>query len=50
VANKDVPSALQTPVAIFKDNVKDVIADGFWTKDQICTADFAAACTAAGIS
>ena len=50
VANKDVPSALQTPAAIFKDNVKDVIADGFWTKDQICTADFAAACTAAGIS
>ncbi len=50
VLNKDVPSALETPVAIFKDNVKDVIADGFWTKDQICTADFAAACTAAGIS
>ena len=36
--------------AIFKDNVKDVIADGFWTKAQICTADYAAACTAAGIS
>jgi len=27
-----------------------VIADGFWTKTDICTADFAAACTAAGIS
>jgi D-xylose transport system substrate-binding protein len=50
VSNKDVPSALETPQSIFKNNVKDVIADGFWTKDQICTADFAAACTAAGIS
>ena len=38
------------PVAITKANVKDVIADGFVTKDQICTADFAKACTAAGIS
>jgi len=50
VANTDVKSALETPAAIYKDNVKDVIADGFWTKDQICTPDFAAACTAAGIS
>jgi D-xylose transport system substrate-binding protein len=50
VLNKDVPSALETPQAIFKDSVKDVIADGFWTKDQVCTPDFAAACTAAGIS
>jgi D-xylose transport system substrate-binding protein len=50
VLNKDVPSALETPQAIYKDNVKDVIADGFWTKDDICTPQFAAACTAAGIS
>jgi D-xylose transport system substrate-binding protein len=48
--NKDVPSALQTPQAIFKETVKDVIADGFWKKDDICTAQYAAACTAAGIS
>jgi len=27
-----------------------VIADGFWTKADICTAAYAAACTAAGIS
>jgi D-xylose transport system substrate-binding protein len=50
VLNKDVPSALQTPVSIFKDNVKDVIADGFWKKSDICTPALAAACTAAGIS
>jgi D-xylose transport system substrate-binding protein len=50
VLKKDVPSALQTPVAIYKDTVKDVIADGFQTKADVCTAAFAAACTAAGIS
>jgi D-xylose transport system substrate-binding protein len=46
----DVPSILLTPVAVTKDNVKTtVIADGFWTAAQVCTTDYAAACTAAGI-
>ena len=46
----DVPSILLTPVALTKANVKDtVIADKFWTLADICTADFVAACTAAGI-
>jgi D-xylose transport system substrate-binding protein len=49
VLNKDVPSALQTPVSITKANVKDVIADGFVTKDAVCTTDFAKACAAAGL-
>jgi D-xylose transport system substrate-binding protein len=49
-SGKDVPSVLLDPQAITKDNVKDVIADGFVTKDAVCTADFAKACTAAGIS
>ena len=48
--NKDVPSVLETPQAIFKDNVKDVIDDGFWTVEDICTAQFKAACAEAGIS
>jgi len=48
---KDIPSVLLTPVAVTKANIKDtVVADGFWTKADICTADFATACTAAGIS
>ena len=48
--NIDVPSILLTPVAVTKDNVKDtVVKDAFWTKADICTADFAAACTAAGL-
>ncbi|MEJ2262839.1 MAG: sugar ABC transporter substrate-binding protein [Anaerolineales bacterium] len=46
----DVPSVLLTPVAVTKDNIKDtVVKDGFWTVDQICTADYASACAAAGL-
>jgi D-xylose transport system substrate-binding protein len=48
--NRDVPSVLETPVAIYKDNVKDVVADGYVTKDDLCGGDYAAKCTAAGIS
>jgi D-xylose transport system substrate-binding protein len=48
---KDVPSVLLTPVEVTKDNVKDtVIKDGFWTVDQICTGQYAKACTSAGLS
>jgi D-xylose transport system substrate-binding protein len=49
-SGKDVPSVLLTPQSITKANVKDPITDGFVTKDAICTAAYAAACTAAGIS
>jgi D-xylose transport system substrate-binding protein len=49
VLNKDVPSSLQTPVSIFKDNVKDVIDDGYVTVAELCTGDFAAKCATAGI-
>src|SRR5581483_4276991 len=47
----DVPSILLTPVAVTKANVKDtVIADGFWSVDQVCTSDYTAACAAAGLT
>jgi D-xylose transport system substrate-binding protein len=54
----DVPSDLLTPIAVTKDNVataeyggqKLVGSDGYWTPDDICTAEFQAACQAAGIS
>jgi D-xylose transport system substrate-binding protein len=47
---KDVPSVILTPVAVFKNNVKStVVKDGFWTPAQICTSAFAAACKSAGI-
>jgi D-xylose transport system substrate-binding protein len=45
-----IPSVLLVPKAITAETVKDVIADGFVTKDAVCTADYAAACTKNGIS
>lgn len=46
----DVPSIVFIPTAVTRDRVKDtVIADGFWTIDQICTAEYERACAAAGI-
>ena len=46
---KEVPSVLLDPQAIYADNVKDVIADGYTTKDKVCTAALADACAKAGI-
>jgi D-xylose transport system substrate-binding protein len=44
------PTLLLTPVAVTIDNIMDtVVADGFWTVAEICTADYAAACTEHGI-
>lgn len=48
--NRDVPSVLLDPQAIFFDSVKDVVADGFVSKDELCTGEFAAKCTEAGVS
>jgi D-xylose transport system substrate-binding protein len=46
----DVPSVLLTPVAVTKDNIKDtVVKDNFWSIQQICTADYANDCKAAGL-
>jgi len=50
VLHKDVPSALETPVAIFKSNVKSVVTDGFQKAAAICTGAAAAACKSQGIS
>jgi D-xylose transport system substrate-binding protein len=47
---EDVPSILLTPVSVTKDNINDtIVADGFWTADQICTGNYASACKAVGI-
>lgn len=49
-AKMDVPSILLKPIAVTRDNIKNtIVADEFWTLDQICTAEFAAACAAAGL-
>ncbi|MFV2111719.1 sugar ABC transporter substrate-binding protein [Micromonospora sp. LOL_025] len=47
---RDVPAVLLTPKLIFKENVKDVIADGFVTKDEVCAGAYAKLCVDAGIS
>jgi D-xylose transport system substrate-binding protein len=45
-----IKSVLLTPVAVTKSNVKDtVVKDKFWTKSDICTSEFASACSSAGI-
>ena len=44
----DVPSVLLVPVAITKANVKDVIADGFQTREAVCVG-IEELCTANGI-
>src|SRR3954447_8482079 len=48
---QNVKSVLLQPEAIFKDNVKDVVADGFTTADKICTtAALKKACSENGVS
>jgi D-xylose transport system substrate-binding protein len=47
---KDVPASLLVPKAIFKANVKDVVADGFVAYADLCKGDFAALCAANGIT
>src|SRR6478609_4067190 len=46
-----VKSVLLTPQAIFKENVKDVVADGFTTADKLCSSDaLKKACEENGVS
>jgi D-xylose transport system substrate-binding protein len=45
-----IPSFLLDPIAVSKDKIKDtIVKDGFYTVAQICTAEVAAACKAAGL-
>lgn len=47
----DIPAVLLTPVVVTKVNIEStVVADGFWTPDQICSSQFVSACAAVGIS
>lgn len=46
-----VPSYIFDPVAVTAENVNDtVVADGFYSVEDICTEEYADACAAAGIS
>jgi D-xylose transport system substrate-binding protein len=49
VTGKDVKSALATPVWITADTAKQVVSDGFAKASDICTGDYAAACTKYGV-
>lgn len=47
----DVPSVLLEPIAVTKDNVADtIIADKFYSPEDICTGAYAKDCKTAGIS
>lgn len=48
--NRDVAAILETPEAIYKENVKDVVTAGGTTAAELCTGAYAAACTELGIS
>ncbi len=46
----DVQSVLLTPIAVTQDNITStIVADNFWTVDQICTPEYAADCQQLGI-
>ncbi|WP_010205355.1 ABC transporter substrate-binding protein [Salinibacterium sp. PAMC 21357] len=45
-----IPTTLLTPVIVTIENIMEtVVADGFYTVEQICTTEYAQACAAAGI-
>ena len=47
---EDVPTAITDTIPVFADNVKDtIIADDYWSVDEICTQEYAQACKDAGI-
>jgi D-xylose transport system substrate-binding protein len=48
--NKDVPSALATPVWVTVDNMQQVVRRRLRQASDVCTGPVAAACTKAGIS
>lgn len=46
----DTPSQLFTPKVVTQDSVQSIIVDGgVYTADQVCTSDYAAACSKLGI-
>ncbi|MDH6460972.1 D-xylose transport system substrate-binding protein [Micromonospora sp. A200] len=49
-SGRAVDAILLTPRAIYADDVKDVIADGFVTKDEVCSGEYAPLCAAAGVN
>jgi ABC-type xylose transport system substrate-binding protein len=48
--NREVPAVLLEPIAIFKDNVKQVVDDGFVSASEICVGAAQAACSELSIA
>lgn len=46
---RDVPSILLPARAVYPENVREVVAEGFVTAAELCTGEVAARCRAAGI-
>jgi len=47
----DVPAVLVTPASVTRANIEStVVADGYWSADEICTSQYISACAAEGIS
>ncbi|RBY91197.1 sugar ABC transporter substrate-binding protein [Blastococcus sp. TF02A-30] len=47
--DRQVPSVLLDPISITRENVKDVTDDGQVAAEDLCTGEYAAACTELGI-
>jgi D-xylose transport system substrate-binding protein len=45
----DIPAILLPPKLVYKEDIKDVVRDGFVTKAKLCAGKFAARCREAGI-
>ena len=49
-SSADIPAVLVSPEAVTRQTIiSTVIADGFWTRADICTPQYVEACTAAGL-
>ncbi|MFR9753548.1 sugar ABC transporter substrate-binding protein [Nocardia sp. 004] len=48
-ANADVPAVLLEPAAIYPSDVKDVVADGYVSREELCAGEFAKLCADNGI-
>ncbi|PRY00905.1 sugar ABC transporter substrate-binding protein [Allonocardiopsis opalescens] len=46
---RDVPAVLLDPIAIFQDNVSQVVDDGVVSAEELCEGEFAEPCADAGI-
>ncbi len=50
VTGQDVPSVFATPQAIFQNDVKTVISDGYQTAADVCTGQYGALCKKYGVN